>query len=90
MEREDLKKKMVRTVGDPDKRFEEDALRLMRAVRFATELGFEIDHATRGAIKDQAGLLEMIAKERIRDEFVKIIMTPRATEGIILLEDADY
>ena len=85
--REDLKKKMVRTVGDPDKRFEEDALRLMRAVRFATELGFEIDHATLGAIKDQAGLLEMIAKERIRDEFVKIIMTPRATEGIILLED---
>jgi poly(A) polymerase/tRNA nucleotidyltransferase (CCA-adding enzyme) len=83
----DLKKKIMKTVGEPDKRFEEDALRLIRAVRFAVELGFEIDHATLKAVKDQAGLLEMIAKERIRDELTKIIMAPRAAEGIILLED---
>jgi len=83
----DLKTKVVRTVGEPEKRFEEDALRLMRAVRFAVELGFEIDHPTLAAIKDRSGLLEVIAKERIRDEFMKIIMAPRAAEGIILLED---
>ncbi len=85
--KEDLKRKFIRTVGDPNKRFEEDALRLMRAVRFAVELDFEIDGSTLKAIKDQAGLLEMIAKERIRDEFMKIMMAPRAAEGIILLED---
>ena len=83
----DLKKGVIKTVGEPEKRFGEDALRLVRAVRFAVELGFEIDRATMKAIKDQAGLLEMIAKERIRDELAKIIMAPRAAEGIILLED---
>ncbi len=83
----DLKKKIVRTVREPRERFNEDALRLMRAVRFAVELGFEIDHPTLEAVKDQAGLLEMIAKERIRDEFVKITMADRAAEGVIFLED---
>ena len=83
----DLKKKIVRTVREPRERFGEDALRLMRAVRFAVELGFEIDHPTLEAVKNQAGLLEFIAKERIRDEFVKIIMADRAAEGVILLED---
>ncbi len=94
---DDLRKKIIRTVGDPHRRFAEDALRLMRAVRFAVELGFsvkggpascwEIDHDTAHAIREHAGLLEMIAKERIRDELVKILMAPRAAEGIILLED---
>jgi poly(A) polymerase/tRNA nucleotidyltransferase (CCA-adding enzyme) len=84
----DFKKGIVRTVGDPNRRFEEDALRLMRAVRFAVELGFEIESETLKAMKNQAGLLEMIAKERIRDELVKIIMAKGAAEGIILLEDA--
>lgn len=83
----DLKSGIVRTVGDPNKRFEEDALRLLRAVRFSVELGFEIEPATLKAIKNQSGLLEMIAKERVRDEFTKVIMAPRAAEGIILLED---
>ncbi|MGC9610860.1 MAG: HD domain-containing protein [Minisyncoccia bacterium] len=84
----DLKNKIIRTVGDPNKRFEEDALRLLRAVRFSAELGFEIEPATLKAIKDQAGLLEVITKERIRDEFMKIIMVEGAAPGIILLEDA--
>ncbi len=83
----DLKKKLIRTVREPRERFNEDALRLMRAVRFAVELGFEIDQPTLKAIKDQAGLLEMIAKERIRDELAKMVMADRAAEGIILLED---
>lgn len=83
----DFKKKVIRTVGNPRERFEEDALRLMRAVRFAVELGFDIEKETREAAKNHAGLLEVIAKERVRDELVKIIMAPRAAEGIVMLED---
>lgn len=84
---EDIRGKVVRTVGDPRARFEEDALRLMRAVRFAVELDFEIDKNTREAIKNHSGLLEMIAKERVRDELIKIVMAPRAAEGIVVLGD---
>jgi poly(A) polymerase/tRNA nucleotidyltransferase (CCA-adding enzyme) len=85
--RKDLKAKIIRAVGNPKERFSEDALRLIRAVRFAAELGFAIEQKTAQAIKDRAGFLEMIAKERIRDEFIKIIMTPRAAEGLIALEN---
>src|SRR5277367_1834292 len=80
--KDDLKAKMIRTVGKPEERFSEDALRLMRAVRFAAELDFEIELNTRRAIEKLAGGLEAIAKERVRDELVKIIMTPRAGKGI--------
>lgn len=83
----DLKAKVIRTVGDPEERFNEDALRLLRAVRLAAELGFEIDLNTRRAAEKHAGLLEMIAKERIRDEFIKLVMTDAAAEGIFLLEE---
>lgn len=93
----DLKNKVIRAVGEPEKRFSEDALRLMRAIRFATELnfsskggpasGWDIEERTTEAIIEKAGLLEMIAKERIRDEFVKIIMSDRAMDGIQMLED---
>ncbi len=82
---EDLKNKIIRTVGKPQERFNEDALRLMRAIRFASELNFQIEEKTSEAIKKQAGLLEMIAKERIRDELEKIIMLDSAAEGIKLL-----
>src|SRR6202044_3029334 len=67
----DLKGEIIKTVGNPEERFGEDALRLMRAVRFATELGFTIESATRRAIEELHGELEMIAKERIREELVK-------------------
>ncbi len=83
---EDLKNKIIRTVGKPQERFNEDALRLMRAIRFTSELNFQIEEKTSEAIKKQAGLLEMIAKERIRDELEKIIMLDSAAEGIKLLE----
>ena len=78
----DLKNKIIRTVGEPSQRFNEDALRLMRAVRFATELNFEIEEKTAAVIKKESGLLAVIAKERIRDELEKIIMSERAAEGI--------
>lgn len=84
---EDLKNKVVRAVGEPQRRFEEDALRLMRAARFACELGFDIERETFAAARRHAGLLEAIAKERVRDELQKIIMAPRAASGIVMLED---
>jgi poly(A) polymerase/tRNA nucleotidyltransferase (CCA-adding enzyme) len=84
---QDLKNKIIRTVGNPEERFNEDALRLMRGVRLAMELGFKIEEKTSQAIKKQAGLLEVIAKERIRDELEKIIMIASAARGIELLEE---
>jgi poly(A) polymerase/tRNA nucleotidyltransferase (CCA-adding enzyme) len=85
----DIKERVIRTVGAPEERFSEDALRLMRAVRFSVELDFEIEMNTRRAIVKLAGGLEAIAKERVRDELVKILMTPNAAKGIILLEELD-
>jgi poly(A) polymerase/tRNA nucleotidyltransferase (CCA-adding enzyme) len=84
---DDLKKGIIRTVGTPEDRFSEDALRLMRAVRFATELGWEIELNTRRAIEKCSHGLEAIAKERIRDELLKMIMSPNAAKGILLLEE---
>jgi len=86
--RRDLTNRLIRAVGNPDERFDEDALRMMRAVRFACQLGFEIEPATFAAIKKNAGWLQAIAKERIRDELIKIIMSPQAAEGIELLKSA--
>ena len=83
----DLRKKIIRTVGDPDDRFSEDALRLMRAVRFAIQLDFEIESATKKAIAAHASELSHVAQERIRDELSKILMTPNAAKGIIMLEE---
>lgn len=84
---EDLKNKVIKTVGKPDERFSEDALRIMRAVRLATTLDFIIEKDTLQAIKKNAEWLKMISKERIRDEFLKIIMSERADEGIEKLRE---
>ena len=83
----DLKSKIIRTVNNPEERFEEDALRMLRAVRFATVLGFKIEEKTKEAIKKNSVWLEAVSKERIRDEFVKIIMSDRSSEGIELLRE---
>jgi poly(A) polymerase/tRNA nucleotidyltransferase (CCA-adding enzyme) len=81
---EDLKNKLIRAVGDPRERFSEDALRMMRAVRFSVTLGegWKIEEKTKEAIKENAFWISAISKERIRDEFLKIIMCERAAEGI--------
>lgn len=71
--REDIRKKLVRAVGNPDQRFQQDALRLMRAVRIATELNFEIEEKTFVSIQKNAQLIKKIAGERIRDEIFKIL-----------------
>lgn len=83
----DLNKKIIKTVGNPEERFNEDALRMLRAVRLATTLNFEIDLKTAKAIKKNSVWLEAVSKERIRDEFLKIIMADNPTKGIELLRE---
>lgn len=85
--RADLEARVLRAIGIPKSRFAEDSLRLLRAVRFSTTLEFGIEPATLEAIKDCAGLLERISPERIRDEFSKIISSPRRRAGLELLVD---
>ncbi|MFZ2484343.1 MAG: HD domain-containing protein [Minisyncoccia bacterium] len=72
---EDIKKKNIRTVGKAEERFGEDALRMLRALRLASELNFAIEHETQMAITKHAPLLAHISRERIRDEFAKIVMS---------------
>lgn len=72
---EDIRKGIVRCVGDPERRFEEDALRMFRALRFAARLGFEIEKNTMAAIEEKASLASALAAERVRDETEKIILT---------------
>lgn len=83
----DLRDRLIRAVGEPGARFAEDALRLVRAVRFAAELGFEVEEKTAAAVVQHAGLLEFVAKERVRDEFSKIVMSGGAMRGVQMLED---
>jgi tRNA nucleotidyltransferase (CCA-adding enzyme) len=85
--KEDLKKKLIRAVRRAEERFQEDALRLLRAVRFAATLGFKIEKNTLLALRNNAKLLDHISKERIRDEFLKIIMSENAAQGIELLRE---
>lgn len=82
--RKDLQKGIVKTVGVPHERFIEDGLRILRAVRIATELDFTIDPETEKAISEHAHLLENISAERIREEFSKIILSDRPMWGIEL------
>lgn len=82
---EDLKNKIIRSVGNPNERFSEDALRLIRAIRFATQLGFIIEAETFSAIQKNAQLLQHISYERIRDELLKILASDYPSEGITLL-----
>lgn len=83
----DLENKIIKAVGNPGDRFSEDALRMMRAVRFATTLDFEIEKETAKAIKKNSSFLQAISKERIRDELMKIIMADKAAKGIDLLRE---
>lgn len=84
----DLGARVIRAVGNPEERFGEDALRMIRAIRCACQLNFTIEPKTFQAIQKNAGWLQAIAKERIRDELVKIIMSDKAADGIELLKEA--
>jgi poly(A) polymerase/tRNA nucleotidyltransferase (CCA-adding enzyme) len=85
----DLEKKIIKAVRNPKERFSEDALRMMRAARFATVMDFEIEEKTAKAIKDNSNLLKEISNERVRDELIKIIMSEKAAKGIDLLRELD-
>jgi poly(A) polymerase/tRNA nucleotidyltransferase (CCA-adding enzyme) len=82
----DIKDKIIRTVGEPKERFSEDALRLLRAVRFSTQLGFTISSETMQGVAECASLLKNISWERKRDEFTKIIESNEPVIGIGFLE----
>jgi poly(A) polymerase len=82
---EDLKRRIIRTIGPPGERFTEDHLRMLRAVRFAANLGFEIDPQTLASIRKNAGAVVRISAERIRDEVTRMITRGGARRGMELL-----
>ena len=89
----DLARKVLRTPGTPENSFSDDPLRMMRAARFAAQLGFDVDPTILVAIKEMAARIEIISAERVRDEFVKLIMSENPRTGIALLVEtglADY
>lgn len=86
--RDDLDLQLIRAVGDaPENRFDEDPLRLLRAVRFAAQLGFVIEERTAEAIERQAATLAKISRERIRDEFTRVLLSADPMRGLRLLVD---
>lgn len=83
----DLESRLIRAIGVPEKRFEEDALRLLRAIRFAASLDFEIEPETHRAIEKKSRLIEKISAERIRDELDRVIAGPQPSRGFRLLSE---
>ena len=83
---DDLKNKIIRTPLDPGRTFSDDPLRMIRAVRFATQLGFSIDETTFLSISENAGRIRIVSQERIISEINKIMMCDRPSKGFILLE----
>ena len=83
----DLDAKLIQAVGDAADRFEEDALRLMRAVRFSAQLGFEIEGETLRAVKKKVADIIAVSQERVRDELVKIVMSSFPEKGMNLLQE---
>jgi tRNA nucleotidyltransferase (CCA-adding enzyme) len=83
----DLQAHVIRCVRDAHARFSEDGLRALRAVRFAAVLGFSLDPATRAAIPPTLPVFRKVAFERVREEFVKLLLSPRAEAGLVLLSE---
>ena len=84
----DLQKKIIKAVGDPNLRFKEDALRLLRAIRIATELKFKIENNTWKKIIEDSELIKHISGERIRNELLRILSDKNAYEGVMLLKES--
>ncbi|MEN9338242.1 MAG: hypothetical protein RIQ41_556, partial [Candidatus Parcubacteria bacterium] len=84
---QDMQDRVLRAVGSPDARFQEDALRLIRAIRFVSQLDFDLDSVTRESIERNAHLLNNISRERVRDEFIKLVMTDFPMRGLILMKE---
>lgn len=86
---EDLKRKIIRTPLDPEITYSDDPLRMIRAIRFATQLNFTIESSSFFAIKENAERFDILSKERIMDEFNKIMMSPQPSIGLKLLYEAN-
>lgn len=84
---EDLDNKIIRAVGEPNKRFQEDALRMLRAIRFSARLDFHIEEKTLEAIKANCQLILNVSNERVRDELCKILISNNPKKGLRLLEE---
>lgn len=84
----DLRAKLLRTIGSPEERFAEDHLRLLRAVRFAAQLDFQIEEKTFAALKTNAPKIRSVSAERIREELMKLFRPPHAARGLDLLRDS--
>jgi poly(A) polymerase len=84
--REDLSRKLIRAIGPPSERFAEDRLRMLRAIRFASTLAFEIESGTWSAINAEAREISIVSPERIRDELLKILINPHRLRGFDLLD----
>lgn len=85
---EDIPKKMIRAIGDPEARFSEDKLRLLRAIRFASTLDFEIEQKTWNVVKKHAPEIQFVSPERIREEMVKIFTRTGVARGFVLLSES--
>jgi poly(A) polymerase len=84
----DLRSKIIRTIGSPEERFAEDHLRLLRAIRFAAQLGFEIESNTFAAVQKHAEKIRLVSAERIREELIKLFSPPHAARGLVLLNES--
>lgn len=88
--RADLAGGVIRCVGDPQKRIQEDHLRMLRAVRFAATLGFSLNEATAAAIRANAGLISRVSAERIQEELTRILLeSQKAGDALVLMDDLD-
>ncbi len=87
--KEDIENRLIRAVGNPDERFEEDALRILRAVRFSVQLDFDIEEDTARAIENKKHLLEKISADRKRDELNKMLVSDIPSRGIKLMHKLD-
>ncbi|MDL2215268.1 HD domain-containing protein, partial [Dysgonomonas sp. OttesenSCG-928-M03] len=83
---EDMERCIIRTPLDPDITFSDDPLRMMRAIRFSSQLGFDIEHRTLDAISSNKNRIEIVSKERIIDELNKIVLSPKPSVGFLLLD----
>lgn len=86
---QDLEAKIIRTPLDPNITYSDDPLRMMRAIRFAAQLNFSIEEKSFRAIQENAHRLEIVSKERVMDEFNKIMLTPQPSKGLLLLDEAN-
>jgi poly(A) polymerase len=85
--RKDFEAGVIRTIGDPDRRFGEDKLRMLRAVRFATRFGYSIEPQTFAAIQKLAPLIHQVSRERVRDELTKMLTEGQARRAFLLLDE---